>query len=78
MGVFKCFKNKTIKVQSCRDQVWWLTIVYASPTTQLRRIPWRDLLQLIVNDSDPWCLAGDFNATLVVDERKSQSGIVAT
>ncbi|KAI9078502.1 hypothetical protein K1719_039527 [Acacia pycnantha] len=54
-----------------RGQVWEMTFVYGSPNIVLRRSLWRDLMSLSRSVHVPWCLGGDFNATLASDERCS-------
>ena len=50
---------------------WLMTLVYASPQGARRRELWRKLARLGENIQEPWCLGGDFNATLLASERKS-------
>ncbi|KAI9120457.1 hypothetical protein K1719_007490 [Acacia pycnantha] len=52
-------------------QVWEMTFVYGSPNIVLRRTLWRDLMNLRRAVHVPWCLGGDFNATLASEERCS-------
>ncbi|KAI9077809.1 hypothetical protein K1719_040295 [Acacia pycnantha] len=60
-----------VRITSHLLQTWELTLVYGSPNIVQRRILWRDLMQLSLSVHMPWCLGGDFNATLVTDERSS-------
>ncbi|KAJ4834585.1 hypothetical protein Tsubulata_040731 [Turnera subulata] len=50
------------------------TAVYGSPQEQWRRYLWRNLEALAGNVSDPWLLAGDFNAVLTGQERRNRFG----
>ncbi|KAI9072621.1 hypothetical protein K1719_045417 [Acacia pycnantha] len=52
-------------------QAWEMMFVYGSPNIVLRRTLWRDLMSLRRSVHVPWCLGGDFNATLASDERCS-------
>ncbi|KAK4270478.1 hypothetical protein QN277_023510 [Acacia crassicarpa] len=54
-------------------QVWEMTFVYGSPNISQRRALWRELKQLNPSVRGPWCLGGDFNATLESNERHSQA-----
>nr|KYP39534.1 LINE-1 reverse transcriptase isogeny [Cajanus cajan] len=51
-------------------QTWFLTVVYASPHSQIRVGLWRDLKRLAAAMGAPWCVIGDFNAMLHNHERK--------
>ncbi|KAF7808311.1 uncharacterized protein G2W53_035054 [Senna tora] len=47
---------------------WFLTVVFGSPQLAQRRELWRNL-NLIGNSMQwPWCIAGDFNAFLAINE----------
>ncbi|KAK4281973.1 hypothetical protein QN277_013410 [Acacia crassicarpa] len=61
--------NQYVHVQftSQRLQVWEMSFVYGSPHIVLRRSLWRDLLRLALSIQAPWCVGGDFNATLAND-----------
>ena len=64
-----------LQMEDTRGQFWWFTVVYASPSPHIRRALWRDLSMVQVRSSEPWCIAGDFNATLAVDDRNSLNGV---
>lgn len=70
-----CKNSQFIHVRLQRDtgEYWELTIVYGSPNPSNRRILWHELEQMSSNIVGPWCLAGDFNATLLASERVSSS-----
>lgn len=46
---------------------WQLTIIYASPRATERLELWHELGKDLL--ASPWCVMGDFNATLNEDER---------
>ncbi|KAJ4840446.1 hypothetical protein Tsubulata_016701 [Turnera subulata] len=49
-----------------------LTAVYGSPQEQWRRFLWRNIEALATQITEPWILAGDFNAILTGDERQDR------
>ncbi|KAI9081418.1 hypothetical protein K1719_036564 [Acacia pycnantha] len=49
------------------------TAVYRSPQKQFRKYLWQDLTSLAESISNPWVLAGDFNAILNSNERQGGS-----
>ena len=61
------------KVIDQKQLSWFMTIVYASPSPAKRRELWRDLIDVGSRVNLPWCLGGDFNATLLDTERKSKA-----
>ncbi|KAK4265443.1 hypothetical protein QN277_026496 [Acacia crassicarpa] len=70
-----CFTSQFVHVRITNHllQSWEMTFVYGSPHSIPRRALWRDLLQLSHSIQMPWCVGGDFNATLSVDDRCSRS-----
>ncbi|KAK4265131.1 hypothetical protein QN277_026221 [Acacia crassicarpa] len=58
-------------VKDVRRKQWFLTVVYASPNRLLRRTLWTDLFRINESIQGPWCIGGDFNATLFATERRS-------
>ncbi|KAK4259270.1 hypothetical protein QN277_005618 [Acacia crassicarpa] len=61
----------SVRFTSQRMQVREMTFVYGSPHIVLRRSLWQDLMRLCLSVHVPWCVGGDFNATLGNDERCS-------
>ncbi|KAF7843708.1 putative ribonuclease H protein At1g65750 family [Senna tora] len=53
-----------------RNESWLLTVVYASPHLNSRRELWGELHELSRNITEPWCIAGDFNAFVADNEKK--------
>ena len=53
--------------------VWTFTAVYASPQENSRQSLWQQLNEFSVSHSQPWLLAGDFNETKSMMERKNCS-----
>ena len=84
-GIWCCWSNKFrgieviaknsqfihLRIQKNTGEFWWLTIVYGSPIALNRRSLWHDLEQVASYSLGPWCLAGDFNSTLLASERSS-------
>ncbi|XP_028786509.1 uncharacterized protein LOC114742412 [Neltuma alba] len=64
-----------LKIETYADQVWWFTVVYASPVVAKRRPLWRELLALQCHVNGPWCVTGDFNATISASERSPAGAI---
>ena len=46
---------------------------YASPNVVNRRILWEALFRIGEDIHEPWIIGGDFNATLLDTERKSEA-----
>ena len=59
----------TVGIKSHGQVSWILTVIYASPHTQMRDILWQDLQRFAVDCGKPWLLAGDFNETVSLKER---------
>ncbi|KAJ4839646.1 hypothetical protein Tsubulata_042952 [Turnera subulata] len=57
-----------------RDQSFVLIAVYASPQANWRKYFWKNVEILAANTTEPWILAGDFNAVLEGGERKDKYG----
>ncbi|XP_028800322.1 uncharacterized protein LOC114755607 [Neltuma alba] len=77
-------ENFSIKVLEMNDQYIhvvaekndtkiYVTSVYASPNSTIRRSLWGKLTQLDPGNQWPWFIGGDFNATLFYHERKSNA-----
>ncbi|KAJ4845064.1 hypothetical protein Tsubulata_015508 [Turnera subulata] len=49
-----------------------LTAIYGSPSASNRKYLWQNLEVLSSTTTEPWLLAGDFNATLCTSESTSQ------
>ncbi|XP_027338158.1 uncharacterized protein LOC113852105 [Abrus precatorius] len=63
-----------MKVQWHNDDPWFLTAVYGNPQALSRRDLWYNLKNIAQSVSyQPWCLVGDFNATLNSWDRKGGS-----
>ncbi|KAL4385521.1 hypothetical protein GQ457_15G016470 [Hibiscus cannabinus] len=58
------------RCRSVRDSEWcFITVIYASPTTDIRRLVWVPLSDLNPGDGVSWLLGGDFNAITNSGER---------
>lgn len=55
------------------DKSFLFTPVYANPTPSICKHLWSSLLNLSYTISEPWAIAGDFNAVLSSSERKTSS-----
>lgn len=65
------------RVQLIKENKSFLfTAVYASPTTTIRNTLWLQLSNLASSITEPWSIAGDFNAVLASHERRSSTGTV--
>ncbi|XP_072084715.1 uncharacterized protein [Arachis hypogaea] len=62
-----------LKVVGGDSTPWLLSAVYGSPHRVNRRILWSNLRSLAGNITIPWCLLGDFNATLHDYEQRGGS-----
>ncbi|XP_028776836.1 uncharacterized protein LOC114733531 [Neltuma alba] len=51
----------------------WFTIVYGRPNFAQRRTLWESLRRIGENITSPWCIMGDFNATLRTSDRLSHA-----
>ncbi|XP_057444827.1 uncharacterized protein LOC130737074 [Lotus japonicus] len=58
-----------LSIQRKNESVWFITAVYGKPHYMGRRELWSQILAIHDNMNDPWCLLGDFNATLHDHER---------
>ncbi|KAJ4832557.1 hypothetical protein Tsubulata_000126 [Turnera subulata] len=56
------------------NESFLFTAVYASPQEKWRRFCWKNIEALAEGISEPWLLAGDFNAVLAGHERKDRFG----
>lgn len=63
------FIHSVIKMGD-EDMTFLFTAIYGSPNPALRESLWQDLSTTMENCHRPWLLAGDFNATLQLDDRK--------
>lgn len=61
------------QVSDTRGLITWVTTIYASPVTSLRKFLWKDLNYLAETIQGPWMLAGDFNATLSTSKSKGST-----
>ncbi|KAK4259900.1 hypothetical protein QN277_006188 [Acacia crassicarpa] len=50
---------------------WLFSVVYASPSSGVRRLVWDHLARLANEVQGPWLVGGDFNGTLTHGERRS-------
>ncbi|KAJ4837407.1 hypothetical protein Tsubulata_036922 [Turnera subulata] len=60
----------TEEVQDNGLQCWFLTLVYAPPKRQERRLFWEVLRGLQPPLGEPWILIGDFNAVFQIHEKE--------
>ena len=60
-----------LKIMNSQRECWFLTVIYASPSQVKRRTLWSEMYRIKEATSGPWLLGGDFNATLLDQERKS-------
>lgn len=60
-----------LKVFSRTNESWFFTVMYASPSLIRRRSLWAELYRLNLSITGPWLLGGDFNATLLDQDRRS-------
>lgn len=59
-------------VEAGDGKTWEWTVGYASPNYTIKKLLWRDLE--LIEHNKPWCLLGDFNATLFGHERSTGGG----
>lgn len=57
-----------LKMNPNSNDFWFFSVVYASPNIGDRQEVWQELRNLIANPG-PWCLAGDFNSVISMNER---------
>lgn len=57
-----------MQVKEHNHDPWLLTVVYGSPTHDLRKRLCKDLRKSNMNVSGPWLVAGDFNAVTTASE----------
>jgi len=86
-GIWLFWKSQLIQVQILTSDTqfvsmtvtvnnhppWIFTAVYASPQEAARHSLWHHMNEFSVNNSQPWLLAGDFNETKSMEERKNCS-----
>lgn len=54
----------------------WFTIIYVFNQLELRRHLWRYLATLAAGIQDVWCISGDFNNVLYVNDRLVVMGLM--
>jgi hypothetical protein len=54
---------------------WYFSVVYASPSEDMRNDLWTELFQIAANMTDKWLLAGDFNDIKDNTEKKGGAPI---
>lgn len=57
-----------LKVHDKKSSDWFVSFVYGSPTTHLRRKLWEDMKLQNFHISGPWIVLGDFNCVLSANE----------
>jgi hypothetical protein len=57
------------------DGCWYFSVVYASPSEDMRNDLWTELFQIAANMTDKWLLAGDFNDIKDNTEKKGGAPI---
>ena len=62
-----------LQITNSKQEKWFLTVVYASPNRVYRRTLWSELFDIKDSMSGPWCIGGDFNATILAEERRSSA-----
>ncbi|XP_029150708.1 uncharacterized protein [Arachis hypogaea] len=60
-----------LEVQWDKDQRWMFTAVYGSPQVGRRRELWKGLEDIAGTIEGPWCLGGDFNSVLTLNDTGS-------
>lgn len=60
-----------VQVTNAKKNIFFLTCVYASPSSPVRKLLWHQLsnIQLMVG-IHPWIMGGDFNAHLNKEDKK--------
>lgn len=59
-----------VKVEDGSGEVFFLTVVYASPREGERAITWADLEEVSIHVNGCWLMMGDFNKITSVEEKK--------
>jgi len=60
--------NAEVKVHFTNDS-WLLSAVYASPRCAKRQVLWKNLMSVANLHNMPWVIAGDFNETLLSEDK---------
>lgn len=63
-----------VEINVNRDQVWFLSAVYASPHERDRKDLWEDLYEIAEGMQGDWLLAGDVNDIASASEKKGGWG----
>ncbi|RYR11259.1 hypothetical protein Ahy_B05g079722 [Arachis hypogaea] len=62
-----------MEVQWQNNAPWFFTAIYASPRVRNRREFWTKIKDLAKNINGPWCLGGDFNSILSMNDTGGSS-----
>ena len=57
-----------MEIETNGQDNWLFTLIYGSPSPQLRKFLWSELSSKKLNLNSPWMLAGDFNVVVSMDE----------
>ncbi|KAL4299197.1 hypothetical protein AHAS_Ahas17G0076800 [Arachis hypogaea] len=64
-----------MKIRDSANNIWWFTAVYSSPHLANRRRLWSRLEELALNIREPWCIGGDFNSILSLDDTRGSTNL---
>ena len=64
-----------LKIAYNQNPPWHLTIVYGSPQPAMRRDLWAGLRNIATQVSGDWCVGGDFNSVLSVNDTGGNSNL---
>ena len=67
-----------LQIESQKQGRWWFIVVYTSPNRAFRRMLWTELFQIKDSITGPWCIGGDFDATVLAEERRSNAASKTT
>ncbi|RYR27976.1 hypothetical protein Ahy_B01g052052 [Arachis hypogaea] len=64
-----------LEVQWNREPPWFFTAIYGSPQVGNRNALWDKLEDIANSISGPWCIGGDFNSTLTINDTGGSSNL---
>ncbi|RYR66665.1 hypothetical protein Ahy_A03g012721 [Arachis hypogaea] len=64
-----------LEVQWENEDPWFFTAVYGSLQTANRRVLWEMIEDIAANTNGPWCLGGDFNSILSLEDSGGSSNL---
>ncbi|XP_052107411.1 uncharacterized protein LOC127740479 [Arachis duranensis] len=57
-----------LKIKDNDNRSWYFTCIYGSPQPGTRSTLWRELESIAATNQGPWCLGGDFNSIISLEE----------